>query len=127
MNLLLDTHALIWFSESAPQLSAKALKEIESQNNISFISMATFWELAIKLSIGKLQLAKPLSVIMAEVQSNGFLLLPIAPSHILQVETLPFLHRDPFDRILIAQALSEGFTLISNETLFDEYGVKRLW
>lgn len=127
MKLLLDTHTLIWFSESAPQLSAKALEEIESPSNVSFISMATFWELAIKFSIGKLQLAKPLYVIMAEVQSNGFLLLPIAPSHILQVETLPFLHRDPFDRMLVAQALSEDITLISNETLFDQYGVKRLW
>jgi PIN domain nuclease of toxin-antitoxin system len=68
-----------------------------------------------------------LDQIMAEVRSNYFEVLPIEDSHILMVETLPFLHRDPFDRMLIAQALTEDFTLVSNEKLFDDYGVKRIW
>ncbi len=127
MTLLIDTHTFIWFSENNPQLSLGSRKAIESPDNIRYVSMATFWELAIKLSIGKLKLAQPLSTIITEIQNNGFYLLPILPTHILQVESLPFFHRDPFDRILIAQSLSEGFTLVSNETLFDQYSVKRLW
>lgn len=127
MTLLLDTHTLIWFTENNPQLSRTALKAIESPDNNRYVSMATFWEIAIKLSIGKLQLTMPLATIIAEIQDNGFHLLPIVPAHILQVETLPFFHRDPFDRLLIAQSLSEDFTLVSNETVFDEYRVKRIW
>ena len=127
MTLLLDTHTLIWFSENNPQLSLTSLKAIESPDNTRYVSMATFWEIAIKLSIGKLQLNKPLASIITEIQVNGFHLLPIVPAHILQVETLPFFHRDPFDRILIAQSLLEDFTLVSNEAVFDEYGVKRIW
>jgi len=127
MNLLLDTHALIWFSENDPMLGEPAKRAIESPDNIGWVSMATLWEMAIKLSIRKLTLQKTLAEIIAQVTANGFDLLPIAPARILTVEQLPFWHRDPFDRLLIAQALSEGFTLVSNEAVFDQYGAKRLW
>ncbi len=127
MNILLDTHALIWFSEFDPKLSTRAKAAIESKENRWFVSVATFWEMAIKSSTGRLPLKKPLREIMTEVPANGFYILPIRPAHILQCETLPFHHRDPFDRMLIAQALAEDFTLVSNETLFDGYGIKRLW
>jgi PIN domain nuclease of toxin-antitoxin system len=120
MNLLLDTHALIWFGENAPQLSKKAVQAIEFPGNVKYISMATLWEMAIKRSLGKLQLNRPLKDIIDALQSNGFELLTFVPVHILQVEGLPFIHRDPFDRMLIAQALAEDLTIAGNEKLFDE-------
>lgn len=127
MNLLLDTHALIWFGENDPQLSKKAKQSIESPDNEKYVSLASLWEMAIKSSLGKLQLKMQLKEIIAALQSNGFVLLPVSTDHVLQVETLPFFHKDPFDRLLIAQALHEGFAIVSNEGLFDDYGVKRLW
>jgi len=127
MNLLLDTHSLVWFGENNPLLSKKALQPIESPGNIKYVSTASLWEMAIKRSLGKLQLNKPLKDIIEALQSNGFDWLNISPPHILGVEILPFIHRDPFDRMLIAQSLSEGFTIVSNEKLFDDYGVNRLW
>lgn len=127
MTLLLDTHAFIWFSENDEKLSVAAKSAIESPANIRFVSMATFWEMAIKLSIGRLPLKKDLKDIIDQVQGNGFDLLPILSDHVLRIETLPYFHRDPFDRMLIAQSLAEDFTIISNEALFDQYGVKRLW
>jgi PIN domain nuclease of toxin-antitoxin system len=127
MRLLLDTHALIWVSENDPQLSQSAKKALELASNTKFVSIATLWEMAIKINIGKLKLAKPLSIIIKDFQANDIQLLSVEPAHILLIENLPLIHRDPFDRILIAQAISEGFTLVSNEVLFDEYSIDRLW
>ncbi|MFN4257373.1 MAG: type II toxin-antitoxin system VapC family toxin [Saprospiraceae bacterium] len=83
--------------------------------------------MAIKRSIGKLILQKQLADIVRELQANGFDLLGIEPEHTLKIEVLPFLHRDPFDRMLVAQAIMNDLTLISNEAVFDKYGAKRLW
>lgn len=127
MKLLLDTHALIWFAEADSRLSSKAKKAIELPENSKEISMATLWEMAIKTGLGKLYLSRPLSMIISEIEANGFELLPIKAEHILQVETLQDIHRDPFDRMLIGQALSEDMVLISNEDVFDKYGINRLW
>ena len=127
MKYLWDTHALIWFGENDPQLSKKAKQAIESLDNEKYVSLATLWEMSIKSSLGKLQLKMQLKAVIAALQENGFLLLPISPDHVLQVETLPFLHKDPFDRLLIAQAIHEDFFIVSNEVPFDDYGVKRLW
>ena len=127
MNLLLDTHTLIWFGENDPKLSKKAVSAIESPENVKFVSTASLWEIAIKSSLGKLQLNQPLNEIIATLQPNGFELLGIDAAHVLQIENLPFLHRDPFDRMLISQALSESFVIVSKEDLFGQYGVKRLW
>lgn len=124
MTLLLDTHAFIWFSENDARLSHLAKEAIESPTNIRFVSMASFWEMAIKISIGRLPLLKD---IIGEIQANGFDFLPILPTHILKIENMPYFHRDPFDRMLIAQALAEDFTLVSNDGLFDQYNVKRIW
>ncbi len=127
MNLLLDTHTLIWLGENSPNLSNTARTALESPQNVKYISTATFWELAIKKSIGKLELKKSLREIILEIQESEAIILPILPAHTLKVEDLLFLHRDPFDRMLISQALTEDLTLVSNETLFDQYGIKRLW
>jgi PIN domain nuclease of toxin-antitoxin system len=127
MNLLLDTHALIWFSENDPKLSLTAKTAIESPENNRFVSLATLWEMAIKLNLGKLTLQIPLIQIIPALSINGFDLLAIEPDHILKIEILPRIHGDPFDRMLIAQALSNGLSIVSKEELFEEYGVKRIW
>ena len=127
MNLLLDTHALIWFSENDPKLSQNAKAAIESPDNNLFVSMASFWEMAIKLNLSKLTLQIPLAQIIPALSANGFNLLGIESDHILKIETLPRIHGDPFDRMLIAQALSDGLTIVSKEELFEEYGVGRVW
>jgi PIN domain nuclease of toxin-antitoxin system len=128
MHLLVDTHVLIWVSENDPQLSNTAKLALESPTNSKYVSIATFWEMAIKINIGKLRLSKPLATIISDVLSNeDITLLPIEPKHVLFIESMTLYHRDPFDRVLIAQAICEDFILVSNEVLFDQYGLKRLW
>jgi PIN domain nuclease of toxin-antitoxin system len=128
MSYLLDTHTLIWFingDEKLP-LNVRNLIQQESQGMI-FVSAASFWEMAIKVSLGKLELTLPFSQTLTKVKENGFVVLDIYFKHTLHLSQLPFHHRDPFDRTLIAQALSENLTIITKEKLFEEYGIKRLW
>jgi PIN domain nuclease of toxin-antitoxin system len=127
MNLLLDTHSFIWFGDDNIKLSSDAKKSIENSRNNIFISIATLWEMAIKISIGKLETTLPLDKIIKQINNNGFEILPIFPEHTLIVSKLKFHHRDPFDRIIIAQGLSEKMTIVSNELIFDKYKVKRIW
>jgi PIN domain nuclease of toxin-antitoxin system len=128
MRLLLDTHTFLWWINNDPSLSQPARSAISSELNECYVSLASCWELAIKVSIGKLQLTKSLDrFIPEELATNDFQLLSIHFKHVAKVETLPFHHRAPFDRLLVAQALSEKMTLISADTVFSENGVKRLW
>lgn len=127
MKLLLDTHALIWFAEDDARLTPTALQAIENQENEVFVSIASFWEMAIKVSIGKLQLQKPLPELTILLIEHNFQIQSIQLEHTLIVKTLPFYHRDPFDRMLIAQGLGEQMILVSNEVIFDAYGVTRIW
>ncbi|MEO6589641.1 MAG: type II toxin-antitoxin system VapC family toxin [Pyrinomonadaceae bacterium] len=126
MHLLIDTHILIWFLEGNKLLS-KTRRQIvaDSQNNI-FVSIACLWEMAIKISIGKLTLAKPLADVIKQIEIEGFEILPVLPEHTLQVSTLPFHHRDPFDRIIIAQAQIENLAVMTDDKDFADYGVKIL-
>jgi PIN domain nuclease of toxin-antitoxin system len=128
MNLLLDTHTFIWFIMGSPNLSAYARALIEEVANEKFLSVASLWEIAIKLSIGKLTLSAPFDVLVPQQLSlNGFELLNIEIDHAAVVAALPFHHRDPFDRLLIAQAMVENMPVVSIDTVFDAYPVKRLW
>ena len=128
MNALLDTHALIWFIGGDRQFSEKARAFLSEPEQAIFVSIASIWEIAIKLSLGKLQLRLPLEgEFWAFLQRNGFELLPIDYSHAVRVASLPFKHRDPFDRLLVAQALIEKMTLVSHDSILDAYGIKRLW
>ena len=111
MNYLLDTHAFIWWLDDSPELSATARKIISNHENRIFISHATLWEIAIKISIGRLIF--PLASIETVLQQNGFEILSIKTSHIICSATLPELHRDPFDRMLIAQSQIENMTLLT--------------
>jgi len=128
VNFLLDTHSFIWFIEDNPSLSAQARIIIEEPSNDLLLSIASVWEMAIKVSLGKLQIRQSFDrFIPDQLMLNNINLLDITISHTLHVATLPFHHRDPFDRLLIAQSLIEGIPLISIDTLFDTYGVSRLW
>jgi len=128
MNLLLDTHAFLWFMEGSERISQRARAEIEAADGVRALSVASAWEMAIKSSLGKLALAKPLGELLPPLLSDaGIELLPIEIADLARVATLPFHHRDPFDRLLAAQALERGFTVVSIDETFDTYGVARLW
>lgn len=131
MRQILDTHALIWFYQNSPNLSSRARIAIESPENESFFSMASIWEMSIKLGLGKLEIGTSLENFVAELLENSIRLLPIETRHVFRYETLPFYHGDPFDRMLVAQALADGFNLISTDVIFDRYlegsELARIW
>jgi PIN domain nuclease of toxin-antitoxin system len=127
-RFLLDTHTFLWWVSGAPELSSTARKTISDTGNECFLSIASCWEMAIKSSLGKLRLSKPVERFVHDlVTENGFRLLTIDLRHAAKVETLPFHHRDPFDRLLIAQAMTEKLTIVSADSMFSTYGVKLLW
>jgi PIN domain nuclease of toxin-antitoxin system len=128
MRLLLDTHAFLWFIMGSPNLSPRARSLVEDGANESFLSVAGLWEIAIKSSLGKLTLSAPFdALIPQQLALNGIELLAVEVAHAALVSALPFHHRDPFDRLLVAQATVEGMPVVSVDTAFDLYGVKRLW
>jgi PIN domain nuclease of toxin-antitoxin system len=128
MNLLLDTHAFLWFMEGSERISQRARTEIEAADGVRALSVASAWEMAIKSSLGKLDLAKPLGELLPPLLTDaGIELLPIEIADLARVATLPFHHRDPFDRLLAAQALERGLAIVSIDEAFDSYGVARVW
>ena len=128
MRLLLDTHVFLWWIEGAPALGKRAKTAVSSPDNDVFLSIASCWELAIKLSLGKLQLAQRLDRFLPEqLSANGFSVLPVEVKHVSRVATLPFHHRDPFDRLLAAQALEEELAIVSADRVFRNYGVRVVW
>jgi PIN domain nuclease of toxin-antitoxin system len=128
MTLLLDTHTLLWFLTNNPSLSARARGAIEDSANAARVSAASLWEVAIKFALGKLKLPAPyLEIFPHQLEMNGFDLLPITPVHCATLLTLPFHHRDPFDRLLLAQAKAESLTLVTDDRQFGPYGVPLLW
>lgn len=128
MRLLLDTHAMYWYIEGDPQLSATAQTLIQDTSNEVFVSPASFWEIAIKISIGKWKLNRSYEeFIDIGLKQYGFQVLPILPTHTARLIGLPFHHKDPFDRLLIAQAILESMSIVSADVAFDSYGVTRLW
>jgi PIN domain nuclease of toxin-antitoxin system len=128
MRVLLDTHAMYWYIEGDPQLSATAQTVIQDSSNEILISPASYWEIAIKVGIGKWKLNRTYEeFIDLALNKYGFQVLPILPTHTAKVIGLPFHHKDPFDRLLVAQALVESIPIISNDPALDAYGIKRLW
>lgn len=127
MEMLLDTHVFLWFIMGSPNLTAEARSLIEDEKNRKFISIASLWEIAIKSSIGKLTLSSPFDkLIPQQLSLNGFELLPIEIAHLAAVVTLPFHHRDPFDRLLIAQSMVEKMPIVSSDSAFAAYNITRL-
>lgn len=128
MNILLDTHAFLWFVDDNPRLSEPARVLIESDDVQPFISMAGLWEMAIKISLGKLQLKEPYEkFIPQQLAMNGIGVLNLSMEHTAAVATLPFHHRDPFDRLIVVQARIEKMSLVSADPAFDAYEVERVW
>ncbi|NOT60452.1 MAG: type II toxin-antitoxin system VapC family toxin [Acidobacteria bacterium] len=128
MKYLLDTHAFIWFVENDPRLSPTARLLIEDSTNELWLSIASVWEMAIKVNLNKLSLGMPFrQAITLRTSQNNILILGIEVKHTFQVADFPLHHRDPFDRIIAAQSLTENLPLISIDAAFDPYGVQRVW
>jgi PIN domain nuclease of toxin-antitoxin system len=128
LELLLDTHALLWWLDGDPRLSQPATSAIGTPSTRVFVSAASAWEITTKVRIGKLPGAIEVAERFVEIiRSQDFDPLPISVEHARQAGLMPGDHRDPFDRVLIAQAHMEGLTLVSNEALFERFGVRRLW
>lgn len=128
MRLLLDTHTFLWFVAGNRRLSGNVREKIADTTNPAFISAASLWEIAIKISTGKLVMEEPFDTfITQQLQLNEIEILPITFAHIVRVAALPFHHRDPFDRLLVAQALVEGLSIVSADPLLDAYPIARLW
>jgi len=128
MKYLLDTHTLLWFLQGDKKLSDKARQLIDSPRNSQFLSIVSLWEIALKVSLGKLVLDKPFERLFPEqLHFNRIQILNITVDSLIKLTTLPFHHRDPFDRLIIAQALVEEFPIIGADTAFDAYGISREW
>ena len=128
MKTLLDTHAFLWFISGDSKLSDRAKSSIEDDGNEKLVSMASMWEMAIKISIGRLKVLESFEfLIPRQIQINGFELLPIQFEHVSKVSYLPFHHRDPFDRLLVSQCIIEKCAIISRDAAFDSYPIVRLW
>ena len=128
MNQLLDAHAFLWFVQGSDRLSAPARKQIEHPDAVNWISIATLWELSIKHSLGKLQLSAPFQEFIEQQFTHyQFDTLPVELADVYRSHGLPYHHRDPFDRIVIAQALVRGWQVLTVDPAFDAYGVRRIW
>lgn len=128
MNLLLDTHTFLWFVWDDPNLSSKAKAFIEDGTNRKLVSIATCWEIAIKAGLKRLALGESAATFLPrQLATNGFEVLGIELAHATLVETLPPHHKDPFDRMLVAQAIIGGLVLVSADTILERYGIQRIW
>lgn len=128
MRALLDTHALLWWLADDPALSKPARRFIAETKNTVIVSAASAWEIATKVRLGKLPTAAELAAdFVGLVGREGFELLPISADHAIRAGLLPGPHKDPFDRMLIAQAQAEGFPIVTNEVVFGAYGIRRIW
>ncbi len=125
---LLDTHTFLWMASAPDRLGDEAREVVDRPASQLFLSVASVWEMAIKSSLGKLELPSPLGVFLEEqLQAIRALVLDVRAQHALAVEDLPWHHRDPFDRLLAAQARFEGLKILSRDSAFDAYGVARTW
>ena len=127
MRNILDTHTLIWFLNGDEQLSTKAKKAIEKSGTINFVSIASLWEMAIKTSLGRLEMKSNYSKVAELLEDNGFQILPITFADTLLLLSLPLHHKDPFDRIIITQSISNNLTIITRDQYFSQYKIEQLW
>ena len=127
MRYLLDTHVVIWHFDDSPELSKKTKEIIDNPKNELYISSVSLWETAIKINIGKLDLDFTLDELLAEINDNDFDILQIENEYLQKLSALPFIHKDPFDRLIIATALAEDLTIITIDENIQKYDVKRIW
>jgi PIN domain nuclease of toxin-antitoxin system len=127
MQLLLDTHTVIWYAEDDVRLPDHIRQMIRDDYNDVFVSIVSLWEMSIKINLGKLDLSRSFDGMVHLLRDNGFRFLPVQLNHVFSLDTLELHHKDPFDRMLIAQALAEDFAFVGCDDVFDRYGVRRLW
>jgi PIN domain nuclease of toxin-antitoxin system len=131
MNILLDTHALIWLFDGSNALSPKARETIEDSRNNNFISVVSFWEIAIKISISKLNMDLSMEDLQRLVWENGIEVMPMKIEHTFELKDLVYHHKDPFDRAIFAQSLVENMNIVSCDEVFDKYlqstSIKLIW
>ena len=127
MRLLLDTNALLWWFQGHPSLSSKARRAISSTENQILVSTAVGWEISIKNSAGKLEIGGLLDSFEAKLAEEDMAVLPISMDHAVRAVRLPGHHKDPFDRMLVAQAQAENLAVVSSDPVFERYGVRRVW
>ncbi len=127
MDLLLDTHSLIWFLNGDEKLSDKVKIAIEDPNNSKIVSIASIWEIAIKISLDKFRFPKGFKHFLYMIEENGLEILPITFGHAMVLSTLEFLHRDPFDRLLIAQCKADNLVLATRDDNIKRYSIKTIW
>lgn len=128
MNILLDSHTLIWFSQNSPQLSSSAIKILEDRNNLLFLSLVSVWEIQIKVQLGKLNLDISLAeIVKDQTKINDVQILPMKLSHIWTLDTLLYYHKDPFDCLLISQAITENLIILGVDSVFASYPVEKIW
>ena len=128
MRLLLDTHAFIWWASQSAKLPAAVRAECSDPANTLLLSVISVWEMQIKIQLGKLKVSRPLpDLVEHHMRVNGMQILPVSLEHVLALETLPAYHKDPFDRLLIAQATVEDLFLVSGDPVFSSYQIKLLW
>lgn len=126
MNLLLDTHIFLWYISGDKQIPKNYLTHINNTNNKCYVSIASIWEIVIKLSVNKLDIRGGFKTIEDFLENNDFEVLPINFSHTKTLLSLPLVHNDPFDRIIIAQSISENLTILSKDKKFKDYGIKTI-
>jgi len=127
MDILLDTHAVWWFLEGNPQMPDKTREIIINAKNRKYVSIASLWEVAIKMGIGKMDFDGGIDRFVETIESNGFILLGISPKHVKVVVGLPSIHRDPFDRMLVAQAVIEDMIIMTTDANILKYKVISIW
>ncbi|NEO81574.1 type II toxin-antitoxin system VapC family toxin [Moorena sp. SIO4G3] len=128
MKLLLDTHTLLWFDSEPNKLSSSCRQLLTNEDNLLLLSLASIWEIQIKSQIGRLNLRLPLSRLIVQQQQNiGLQILPISLYHVYALQSLPDVHRDPFDRIMVAQAMVENLPFVSIDSVLDGYPIQRIW
>lgn len=126
MRVLLDTHALVWYLEGNPSLPRRQREIVVKSDTEVFVSIASLWEIAIKISIGRLNISRSMTEILKQLATQSIEILGIEPGHVLQVAKLPLHHRDPFDRMIIAQSKVEFLTIVTHDNVFAAYGVRLL-
>lgn len=129
MKVLLDTCTFLWLTtEDCSQLSQKSIDTFLDENNEIYFSIVSAWEISIKVSIGKLDLAMPVrDFLIRQIELNGLIVLPITLEHVAKVSELPFHHKDPFDRLLIAQSMVESILIMSADSIFEQYDITVIW
>jgi PIN domain nuclease of toxin-antitoxin system len=128
VKILIDTHVFLWWITDTGPLSKRARNIFEEGSNRLFLSVASAWEMAIKWSLGKLTLSEPFEIFLPDqLSQNAIELLPVQLNHVLRVSSLPKIHRDPFDRLLVAQGIAEDLPILTNDTKIKSYAAKTIW